>query len=178
MNSDTRFCSDCSTTKPAGEFYRIGPGKRYFSSYCKGCVRDRSRRYETQAGRQTSNRAYNERLRGSAWGRAKLILWAMQARTRTAGYEPVEFTRAEIADVIEGGSCVRSGIPFVLTHEGGSRYGPFSPSPDRIDPRRGYTKSNVQWVCAIYNLMKNEWTDADVRRFAQALVDNQFGDIP
>jgi hypothetical protein len=51
----------------------------------------------------------------------------------------------------------------------------FAPSADRIDPGRGYTKDNVQIVCWQYNAAKHTFTDADVVRFARAVIDVHEG---
>lgn len=72
--------------------------------------------------------------------------------------------------------CSKTGKKFVLYPELKSRnYSnrePYSASIDRIDNNRGYTKDNVQFVCWIYNLCKNNWTDKEVLDFCQTLVNS------
>lgn len=64
------------------------------------------------------------------------------------------------------GTCEVTGIPFDLT--GGERK-PHTPSIDRIDPSRGYTKDNVQLVVWIYNAAKSTFTHSDVMYLATTL---------
>jgi len=70
-----------------------------------------------------------------------------------------------IEDQLLDGVCQRSGIPIVY-----ERNNPWAPSIDRIDSSGGYTKTNSQIVCAIYNFAKNEFTDDDVMLVAESLV--------
>jgi hypothetical protein len=75
--------------------------------------------------------------------------------------------------------CAKTGVAFELKHPGGtgfSRCHHLSPSLDRIDPTKGYTKDNVQVVTWIYNRAKHQQTDADVLEFAKALVRAHGGD--
>lgn len=73
------------------------------------------------------------------------------------------------------GRCQRTAKRFVL--QGGPGYHPFAPSLDRINPKEGYTPENTQLVCWQYNSAKATFTDADVVRFAQAVIDVDNGDL-
>lgn len=95
----------------------------------------------------------------------------MRDRTKKNGYsEPVEFSKEDIFAVIQEGRCEVTGIPFRLGTSGtNSEKNPFNPSPDRKDNSKGYTKDNVQWVVFIYNTMRNNFSDEDVRLFINVL---------
>ena len=54
--------------------------------------------------------------------------------------------------------------PFQNGKIGQSKY---SPSLDRINPRLGYIKGNVQFVCGLANNMMNSAEGEDVIRFAK-----------
>lgn len=167
-----RHCPDCAQDKDESDFYRIGSDRRYFSSYCKPCVIRRSATSaasESLSDRRARQGRYSAKVRGSAWGRAKLIVGGMRQRSRRKGLGVVEFDREEVASIIDGGSCARTGIAFEFGEADGHS-GPWTPTPDRIDSKLGYTKANVQWVCAMYNAMKNEWGEADVDRMVEALI--------
>jgi hypothetical protein len=45
-------------------------------------------------------------------------------------------------------------------------------SIDKIDPKKGYTLENSRVVVWIYNAAKNIFTDEDVMRMANALVNS------
>ena len=50
-------------------------------------------------------------------------------------------------------------------------------SIDRIDSSKGYTKDNVQWVCYIYNAMKDEFSVKDVEIFLESLFNKYYGNF-
>ena len=50
---------------------------------------------------------------------------------------------------------------------GGGQKSKQSPSLDKIDPRKGYTRDNVQIISLLANLMKNEATPEELKLFAQ-----------
>ena len=47
---------------------------------------------------------------------------------------------------------------------GGNKY---SPSLDRIDPRKGYVKGNVEWVCFLANKMMSDASGEDLVKFSK-----------
>jgi len=53
--------------------------------------------------------------------------------------------------------CALTGISFDWGFGGEHRANPFAPSIDRKDSRKGYTYDNIQIVCYIVNLGKNEY---------------------
>lgn len=74
-----------------------------------------------------------------------------------------------IQERIELGFCETTGILFELI-ERNKKWSPFSPSVDRIDCTKGYTKDNSRVVCLIFNLSRNQFTDEDVLKMARAMV--------
>lgn len=45
-----------------------------------------------------------------------------------------------------------------------------SPSLDRIDSNKGYSKDNVRWVCDAVNMMKGTMTDSELEEWGVAVV--------
>lgn len=74
------------------------------------------------------------------------------------------WVRERIAEI--GHRCERTGREFVYE----SNKSPWQPSIDRIDSNGGYTRDNVQFVCLIYNLCKNDATDDDVLELARLVL--------
>lgn len=66
-------------------------------------------------------------------------------------------TPEEIHARIARGACEMTGLAFSMNPTGMVRVDPFSPSLDRLDPRRGYTPKNVRVVVAAFNFAKGEW---------------------
>lgn len=73
---------------------------------------------------------------------------------------------------IDIGHCEQTGIAFDMSQ--GNGRSPWTPSFDRIDNSKGYTKDNTQIVVWAYNAAKGEGTDSDVLRLCKALI---WGDI-
>lgn len=70
--------------------------------------------------------------------------------------------------------CPKTGYNFVVG-SGGKNYStrnPYSPSMDRIDNSKGYTKDNVQVVCWIYNAAKQTFSDKELLDFCKQVVLN------
>ena len=66
---------------------------------------------------------------------------------------------------LRAGRCERSGIMF--DYEPGS---PWVPSPDRLDSTIGYTPTNCQMVCWIYNQAKNNFGDETLYELCETVV--------
>lgn len=59
--------------------------------------------------------------------------------------------------IVQGAKCILTGIPFDWGFGGKFRANPFAPSIDRRDSSKGYTYDNIQIVCYIVNLAKNQY---------------------
>lgn len=73
---------------------------------------------------------------------------------------------------LSNGVCEVSGLPLVFDHKFSDKQSrsPWGPSIDRIDSKKGYTKSNSRIVCNIYNLMKSTGDDDHVLQICMALL--------
>lgn len=99
----------------------------------------------------------------------------MVARSKKKGLPPPEWTAREIEQAIQG-ECVKTGIPFEFDQSQYSK-SPWTPVPDRIDSSQGYSHDNVQWVCYMYNMMKQEYPESIVDHFIRALKAPAKGDF-
>ena len=61
--------------------------------------------------------------------------------------------------------CNKTGLEFIYKSNS-----PYTPSIDRIDSSKGYTKNNCQLVCTMYNFAKNKYTYEDVLKMSKALI--------
>lgn len=57
----------------------------------------------------------------------------------------------------QSGCCALTGTLFEMSREHDYRAAPLAPSIDRINPRDGYTRSNIQLVCFMVNMGKSEY---------------------
>lgn len=99
-------------------------------------------------------------------GRARQLISSARMRDRTCN-----LLLADVLPSIEAGTCPRTGFKFDLSPHADHRRNPLSPSIDRINGTKGYIKGNIQVVCSWYNIAKNEYTDAQLLTFCQAVVD-------
>ncbi len=62
-----------------------------------------------------------------------------------------------IADIVIPTHCPKTGLQLVVHKERGKFYD--TPSMDRIDPKGGYVKGNIQIVSLWYNVAKLNWEE-------------------
>lgn len=76
---------------------------------------------------------------------------------------PFDLTEAAILQLIDrqGGRCALTGLDFSTDASTEGRRQPYAPSADRIDNALGYTISNIRIVCAIANLARGDFSDAE-----------------
>jgi hypothetical protein len=114
--------------------------------------------------------AATQNWRYSPRGTTKTLLASAALRAQKAQL-PFNITFDEIYPLVLAGACQRTGIEFSNRSASISKCPrPFAPSIDRIDPRLGYVKGNVQVVLWMYNRCKGVGTDDDVLAMARALV--------
>jgi len=68
------------------------------------------------------------------------------------------------------GACEITGIPFDFTRKSNQKTRPFSPSIDRIDNTKGYTKDNVRVVCTSVNIAMNQWGEEVLHAIVKGLI--------
>lgn len=161
-----KTCKTCRETKNLSEFYK---GVQYYQSECKKCSIIRSSEYRKKNPDKKYGYTKNWRERNhNSWKvKSGQILENMVARSKKKGFHAPEFSRLEIEAIIMDGKCSKTGIKFEFDQSTFSK-SPWTPVPDRIDSSKGYSKDNVQWVCHMYNSMKQEYTESEVMTFMKA----------
>lgn len=100
----------------------------------------------------------------------KQLLAVKKAQAKKLG---LEFNLSE-GDLVYPETCPVLGIP--LEHGEGVLWDN-SPTIDRIDPKQGYVKGNVQVISLLANRMKNSATPEQLLAFA-SWVNNTYGLVP
>lgn len=159
---------------------------------CKACVKAYNRkRYDEVPGEKEKRRAramkYKEdpekvlaaqgrstKFYESISGRAKTLF---KSANRRAGKfnEPISVDVDFIQEKLEFGFCEVTGIKFDFSPHSEYDKNPYSPSIDRIDSNKGYTKENTQIVIWQYNLMKGEITKEELLVICKILVEENSG---
>jgi hypothetical protein len=95
------------------------------------------------------------------------LLYSAKDRAKKRG---IEFSlTAEWAESCWAGRCAVTDLPFLIGARGP---GPksFSPSIDRIEPRKGYSPDNCRFVLMAVNALKGSTTEEDMYRIAEAIM--------
>lgn len=197
-------CKLCGVVHPASD-YPIHSYTKKPKPVCKACDLERNRGYkrkqrendpEFRARELEKNKVYRERY--SEGYRAHQV--KKRAKHKSSYFSDLRFRCRNLASscrtrsVRKGFECEVTGdVIYTLLHAQnfrcavtGSRLditeskvysrNPLAPSIDRKDNDRGYTLDNIQMVAAWYNMLKNEWTDEDVRSFIAVAYKTMFSD--
>jgi hypothetical protein len=100
--------------------------------------------------------------------RTKLLWERARYRAKAKG---VPFT-IRVSDIVVPEICPILGHPLDTDIHEGAKRGPRynSPSLDRIDPTKGYVPGNVQVISNQANVMKNNASPSELRRFARWIL--------
>jgi hypothetical protein len=145
---NTKVCTVCNATKDATKDYycRSKDGKGFYETICKSCYKD-------QQNEKNRNKPTNERLFRSARSSSKKRGLAFTIKPE---------------DIVVPDLCPILGIPLLKESQGrGGK--PNSPSIDRIDNYKGYTKDNI-WVISLKaNKCKSDLTLEQLERMVIVL---------
>ena len=163
----TKRCLSCEEVKGRDDFWRDPRKKSGLHSECKACARMRNAQWQqnnwkklTAAGKERSNK---KRLRDPR----KAVFKSVRDRARARGMEfNLEINNFEIPLL-----CPILGIPLksnMGANRGqGLKIKDASPSVDRIDNSRGYTKDNIVIVSYRANRIKSDATIEELRRIVE-----------
>lgn len=134
---------------------------------CKKCY---NHEYNT-----TRRNKQAEKVRMAKYRAENFEMWIVTRFKSKAKKEGRDFDLdpAWVKNELARGNCAVTGMPFKLPKynpgQTGKR-GQWTPSIDRIDNSKGYTKSNCRMVVWMYNLAKNNYTDNDIVKMSIALA--------
>ena len=155
LKTSSKKCSSCKEIKPVDQFYTSCGSKDGYQTYCISCSSKNKRKYITKNPEQQ-------------------CFDSMNYRTRQRGFEPNEWTKEEIREKMQG-KCEVTGIPFDMgLSKKGEPKNAFVASPDRIDNSKGYTKENTRWVVFIYNSMRNDFKEEQVKAFIEHIRQHEI----
>lgn len=194
-----KICSVCKIPKILGEFYTYKTRTlkvEKVRKQCKSCYKlageqsnkerharvrlTRTRKCVGFCGKTKLWTEFDKKctLCKECSGKGYLSRWISNIKNRSAkkGWSfdiDVQFIQ-ELFDKQEG-KCALTKIPFTFSPTKHKTYkkDPFSPSIDRIDSSRGYTKDNVRIVCMVVNLALNEFGYDVFSKMCRAFVDSK-----
>jgi hypothetical protein len=169
-------CADCPvrTLVPSCSLSRlVKKGEPY---RCRACSSRHQHGYnndeERQAAEQQSISFSNQKTRKILKSRLLRKIAEIKNRCAKKGWD---FTLT-INDLLElwdkqSGKCAVTKKPMLLRAiPEGYRRDPQSPSVDRIDSHKLYTKDNIRFVCWRVNEMKNDGTDEELFEWCEAVL--------
>lgn len=152
-----KHCPKCDTDKEPDDFYKNKSTKSGYSSYCKPC------HWETS--NQSPNRksvASHYYHKAKAANPAKYLYKQAKHRAKW-DYDNIEFS-ISIEDIKIPETCPYLGVKLDTSNKD------TSPSLDRIDSSKGYTKDNIQVISYKANRMKSDATERELLTFAKGVL--------
>lgn len=182
-------CKICELELDSTKFYwNKATGKR--NPRCKSCISikqklryieepsfkekriQRYRKYIEQDGLREKNRERGAAFYRSLRGRAMTLLKSTQRRSVNYA-EKNDLDLEYILNKLEKGVCEATGIVFDFDRPKSTIKNPYSPSVDRIDSSKGYTRENTQIVIWQYNLMKGELTEQELLELCHKVIERK-----
>lgn len=174
-----KVCTKCKEEKDVSLFYKRGyhkTGLVSYQSHCKQCTDVKSNtpikcmvcgEYHTRfaTGRKSA-------ICETCYPRYRVCYSMLSAVKDRANKKNLEVT-IDLEWLLQMPThCPKTGFEFTWRYNGsniGNR-SPYSPSIDKIDPYKGYTKDNCQIVCWWYNVSKQQFTDEQVLELCKSVV--------
>lgn len=182
-------CTKCGVEKSLDD-YLFHKKRNHFVAECRSCVSIRAREYILKNKDKVKQKVkenwkkykdkYDEKhgdksakLRLERYktieGRTNAIFTNSKTRAKKLGIENSLFKEFVYFSLFMG-KCQATGFKFDL-HTTSSVRNPFAPSIDRKDNNKGYTIDNVQIVCSMYNMGKNEHDEIDFIAICMAVAE-------
>ena len=161
-------CSKCQKTKTLSEFNKTKTNKDGLSYLCKDCNRE-----ATKAYRQRNHKRYYENQKAKRAEENVFIsqtLYNLKTRSKKKGLE-VTVTQEFLLKLLQASEyrCSVTGLNMNLETHPRKKANPFKASLDRKDSTKGYTESNVQWVCWAVNQMKSDKPEEEFKFWVTTL---------
>jgi hypothetical protein len=152
-----KLCAKCNTERPFEAFYKNKKTTTGYTSYCKDCHwktshQSPNRRSVAAAYYHKNKQEYPEKY-----------LWKQAKHRAKWDYNDLEFTITQ-EDIVIPDRCPYLGTTFDTTDK------ELSPSLDRIDSSKGYTKDNIRVISYKANRMKSNATEQELISFAKGVL--------
>jgi hypothetical protein len=158
----TKKCmGSCGDTKDVSEFVANKENNDGLRHVCKKC-------HVGEAKKAMSNFD----------GHVRAIFTDLISNAKRRGITVIDITREDILNLYkeQDGMCIFTGKKMLWDHLGekiNSRIrNPLNISVDRIDSKKGYTKDNIQLVCAIVNRMKMDMSNEIFHEYCGLIYNN------
>jgi len=178
-------CNKCGKYKPLKEFIKNKQCKDEVAGTCKNCQNSyskkwkqlhsktlsekRRKRYAETEGMEVKEREEKRKLLHPLRVRCQLLRHGMQDRAKMKGidFDSQFFTVSYLMDrLIKNPNCECCNKKLDIGYKKDKKFNDNSPSMDRVNPKLGYTKSNVAILCWRCNKHKQDATANELRMIA------------
>lgn len=160
----TKLCWSCSQTLPISLFSKNSKRRDGLQDRCKQCSKTDYEKNREKRRKQMKEYQANNKDKTKVYRQANKDAYALNHIKDRAKRKGLEF-KLELADIVPPDYC-----PILkLKLERSEGFGPknSSPSVDRIDSTKGYTKDNIQVISNLANRMKTDATPEQLLMFAE-----------
>lgn len=179
-------CTKCGAIKKNADYYHYthNNGNVYHHQPCKSChdeysmkhnkiyrkgnAKFHAKQYKIKKNRMEEDGKYKKEIlkqKRSSYKRNITTGMLNRAKQR-AKKTSLEFSLTK-EDIVIPELCPILGIPFVKGSKGNYSY---SPSLDRKDPTKGYTRDNVGVITTLANTMKNKASLIELKAFSKNII--------
>jgi hypothetical protein len=148
-----KTCSTCKQHKRNEEFYKHPTNKDGLNWYCKCCIKE-----------------YNSNRYSTLIGRAKILVNNARVRSRKKNLD-FDISVDDIHEKIVAGVCEFTGISFDYSYGKDTFLNAYSPSIDKINSKKGYTKNNIRLVLTAVNRSLGEDGEKEMLPILKAMVE-------
>lgn len=153
-------CKICLEEFDESNFYKSK--QWHLSSYCKKCNWTKVNDYRKRNWIKSAHSVRKWRLSKSLEElKARELHSSMVKRSKDRWLTYPELSVNDILLKIQKWVCEKTWVNLIISKD----INPYTPSIDRIDINLPYTRSNTRMVSYMYNCMKNQFTDDDVKEF-------------
>lgn len=184
-------CARCKVEKEKTEFFKSDQTKDHCSTYCKACKSELDKEYykfnreeilqrvkersltikeELSDYHKVYRELNKEKLASISYlNKRKNPEVELYRRVKSRARKQKLAFDLQLSDIVIPEFCPVLHIPLFI---GEGIASPNSPSMDRIDPTKGYTKDNVQVISYKANTMKSDANETDLILFAFWVLEN------
>ncbi len=160
LKNGRKNCPSCKKYKNLSEFGSDKTKWHGKTTFCYKCERDR--------GLEKANRRQSEDI--GQYISARFSLYRKNAQRPKYKKKIFKLDKKYLTNLFNNqiGRCAITRVK--MTHIVGKGYFSTNASIDRINPKKGYVKKNVRWVCFLINILKQEMNDFEFKGFCKKLV--------
>jgi hypothetical protein len=180
-----KMCNKCKEKKPLTQFVKNKQCKDGYAGTCKKCQNqysknwkqenserlsaERRKRYAETEGKEVKKRELERRKKYPLRRRCQLLRSGMNDRAKTKGieFDGDFFTVSYLMERLsKKPHCECCGKKLDIEFKQNKKFNDNSPSMDRVDPCKGYTKENTAVLCWGCNKHKQDATSQELRTIA------------